>query len=64
LSHGENIHYISNDSELKNAINLLLINKAYRKKLESGAKTYYDEYVSPNSVIKYILDYKFIQPDF
>jgi glycosyltransferase involved in cell wall biosynthesis len=60
MSHGENIHFISNDSELENAINLLLINKDYRKKLESGATTYYEEYVSPNSVIRYILDYKFI----
>jgi len=55
LIHGKNIHIVSNNSELEEAINLLVNNINYRKHLEIEAKTYYEEFVSPKSVIKYIL---------
>jgi hypothetical protein len=55
LTHGVNIHIITDDSELENAIHLLLMNQDYRKQLETGAKNYYEKYAGPKSVIQYIL---------
>lgn len=52
MVHGENIHYFSNLNELKDGISLLISDKAYRKKLESGAKNYYSKYGSPEAVIR------------
>ena len=40
LVHGKNIHFVSNMSELKIAINFLLDNSSYRMILEQGAKEY------------------------
>jgi glycosyltransferase involved in cell wall biosynthesis len=55
LVHGKNIHFISNISELKIAINFLLDNSGYRMILEQGAKEYYSKFVSPQKVIESIL---------
>jgi hypothetical protein len=55
LIHGKNIHIITNDIELSEAIQLLITNNAYRKHLENGAKIYYSTYVEPQSVIRFIL---------
>lgn len=55
LIHGKDIHFVNNDSELEEAINLLLVDQEYKKQLEDGAKLYYDKYVSPKSVIQHIL---------
>lgn len=54
LVHGENIHIISRSDELREAISLLISDNFYRKKLEEGAKSYYDKYGSPQAVIAYI----------
>ena len=56
LVHGQNIHIVSNESELKSAIRTLVEDKVYRTKLENGAKAYYEKYCSPTSVIKRILN--------
>ena len=55
LIHGKNIHIVTNDIELSEAIHLLTTNGAYRKHLENGARIYYSNYVEPQSVIKLIL---------
>jgi glycosyltransferase involved in cell wall biosynthesis len=55
LVHGKNIHFISSIDELESAIHLLLNDHDYRKKLEIGAKAYYDEFVDPLRVIHMIL---------
>lgn len=55
LIHGENIHFVTNKTELEDAINLLVANKDYKKHLENGANMYYEKYASPKSVIQYIL---------
>jgi hypothetical protein len=48
LVHGENIHIISNDKkEMEDAIHLLVKDKAYRNKLERGARAYYLRNVTP-----------------
>lgn len=56
LIHGKNIHIVTNDSELVEAIHLLTTNDEYRKRLENGAEMYYSKYVEPQNVIKFILE--------
>ena len=55
LVHGKNIHVISNVDELKYAVDFLLKDNSYRRMLEVGAKIYYSKYVSPEKVIRNIL---------
>jgi hypothetical protein len=55
LVHGENIHFISSINEIESAINLLLNDHDYRKKLENGAKAYYEKFADPKRVIQRIL---------
>lgn len=48
LIHGVNIHFIKNDrSEMKEAIQLIMNDKLYRKKLELGARDYYLRNATP-----------------
>lgn len=49
LIHGENIHFIKNDSEeaIKEAILLLIKDENYRYKLERGARSYWENYGTP-----------------
>ena len=56
LVHGKNIHFISTIDEIESAIHLLLNDHAYRRKLEQGAKTYYEQYCHPQKVIQRILN--------
>ena len=58
LVHGRDIHFITNEKELKSAINLLIKDDAYRNLLEVGAKKYYLKYANPRSVIAHILQNK------
>ena len=56
LVHGQNIHIVDNENELKQAIWTLIHDNDYRIKLENGAKTYYKSYCSPVTVIRMILN--------
>jgi glycosyltransferase involved in cell wall biosynthesis len=38
LKHGENIHFVNSEEEIKDAIQLLLKDEDYRNKLEKGIK--------------------------
>ena len=55
LVHGENIHFVHNEHEMDAAVEKVLHDENYRKKLEEGARNYYLEYVSPVSVITRIV---------
>jgi glycosyltransferase involved in cell wall biosynthesis len=55
LTHGKNIHIISDLNDLSNAVNLLINDFQYRKILENGAKEYYISYADPKRVIENIL---------
>jgi hypothetical protein len=57
LLHGKNIHFVSNEDELRDAIGLLLTNDNYRKLLEEGTKYYYNKYLNPESVIRIVCKY-------
>lgn len=56
LVHGENIHIVNSNEELHDAIKKIQNNPDYRRKLEKGAKLYFEEYLSPTSVVQRILD--------
>ena len=60
LEHGVNIHFLKDDSEeeMQNAINQIIENQAYRKKLEAGAKKYWDTYGTPEKSLE-LLGIKF-----
>jgi glycosyltransferase involved in cell wall biosynthesis len=52
LVHGENIHFVQDTSEIKEAVEKLISDKAYRQRLITGARSYYNKYVSPERVIE------------
>jgi glycosyltransferase involved in cell wall biosynthesis len=54
LKHGENIHIVNSEKELKEAIDLLLNDREYRLKLERGSTAYYKQYASPSAVINHV----------
>lgn len=56
LIHGENIHFIKNDSEeaINEAILLLIHDDNYRHKLEQGARSYWENYGTPCKSIELI----------
>jgi len=57
LEHGKNIHFIEDASEMKDAIDKILSDHKYRATLEEGALEYYNKYLSPEIVIKRILQH-------
>lgn len=58
LTHGENIHFIEDNKEsMINAIQYLLENPDYVKKLEQGALIYWSSYVQPSKVIERIINF-------
>ena len=56
LVHGKNIHFVKDRPQIKGEVDLLLKDHAYRKKLEAGAKAYYDQHMAPAVVVKSIMD--------
>lgn len=55
LTHGENIHFVNNEKDLDDAVNKILQDKDYRKKLEEGAQEYFLKYATPKAVIRSII---------
>ena len=55
LIHGENIHFVSSDKELFEAVRLINQDEKYRKKLEDGARRYYEQWLSPEVVIRRVI---------
>lgn len=57
LQHGENIHFIDgSERSIKDAILLIIENPSYRKKLEIGARSYYETLLAPEKVIQRLID--------
>jgi len=52
LKHGENIHFIESPDELQDALQYIYENPNYRKKLERGARDYYEKWCSPESAMR------------
>ncbi|HEY7160692.1 MAG TPA: glycosyltransferase [Acidobacteriota bacterium] len=54
--HGENIHFVDGSEQLiRDAVNRITSDDAYRAKLEKGAREYYETYLAPARVIERIL---------
>ena len=53
LEHGVNIHFVENTPEsINNALNYIYNNPEYRKKLEVGARKYWEQYCSPTAALR------------
>jgi len=57
LEHGKNIYFVNSEQDIEKAVAFLLEHKGFRQNLEKNAKTYYDNYVSPNKVIERIIQH-------
>ncbi len=58
LVHGVNIHFIRNTNEIEEAVEMLIVDNAYRERLSAGARSYYNKYVSPERVIEMLITAK------
>lgn len=56
LRHGEEIHFIATEDDMKIAIQNLISNPDYRKKLSENASNYFLQNVTPSQVIKSIIE--------
>lgn len=52
LEHGKNIHFVTSINEIYDAVVKIKSDDEYRRKLEQGARAYYEEWLSPQVVIK------------
>jgi len=52
LEHGKHIHFITDSSGLKDAIQKILTDNDYRALLEKGTSEYYNNYLAPTKVIQ------------
>ncbi|MDR2682764.1 MAG: hypothetical protein LBB64_02715 [Dysgonamonadaceae bacterium] len=55
LEHGKEIFIAKDQEEIENAVDLLLNNKNLRHSLEKNAKTYFNQFASPDRVIAQII---------
>lgn len=56
LQHGEHIHYIRSVDDIPHAISAIKNDCAYRHRLEKNARAYYERYLSPESIIRRVMD--------
>ena len=56
LVHGENVHFVQSADEIYNAVIKIKNDKAYREKLERGAREYYEKWLAPEVAIKRVLE--------
>lgn len=53
LEHGKNIHFVENDQEaMREAVDYIMNHPDYRKKLEQGAKDYWEQYGTPEASLR------------
>ncbi|GAB3513205.1 hypothetical protein GCM10027341_54930 [Spirosoma knui] len=56
LEHGKHIHVVDGSVEqIQDAVQRLLTDTTYRQNLEQQSRTYYDAYVQPAAVVRYLL---------
>lgn len=56
LIHGEHVHFVERVEDIYNAVLKIKHDNEYRYKLERGARAYYEEWLSPEVVIKRIIE--------
>lgn len=52
MEHGKNIHFVTTEEELYEAVAKINNDAAYRQQLEQGARDYYEEWIAPEVQIK------------
>lgn len=52
LEHGVNIHFVNDETEIARAVEFIMKNSEYRKKLESGARLYWESFGEPEIALK------------
>ena len=58
LVHGKHIHFVNDDVEnMKSAVEMITHNQSYRRRLECGAREWWDTYGTPKMSIKRILSF-------
>ena len=56
LEHGKNIHFVSSEQQLKDAVSILRDDEKYRSDLEKGAYQYWLNYVHPMATMKIVME--------
>ncbi len=56
LVHGENIHFVQRIEDIYNAVVKIKTDDTYRRKLECGARAYYEKWLAPEIVIKRLIE--------
>ena len=56
LVHGENIHFVQRIEDIYNAVVKIKTDDTYRRKLEYGARAYYEKWLAPEIVIKRLIE--------
>lgn len=53
LEHGKNVHFVENTQEsMREAVEYIIGHPGYRKRLEQGAKTYWERYGTPEASLR------------
>ena len=56
LTHGKNIHIVNSPEEIYDAVVKINSDAQYRKRLEDGARRYYEKWIAPEIVIQRLLE--------
>ena len=56
LIHGENVHFVASPGEIYDAVVKINSDAGYRRKLENGARAYYEKYLAPEVVVSRIIE--------
>lgn len=56
LTHGKNIHIVNSPEEIYDAVVKINSDAQYRKRLEDGARRYYEKWIAPEVVIQRLLE--------
>jgi hypothetical protein len=57
LEHGQSVHFVNgSETDIYDAVEMLVTNHAYRKKLETNIHKYYTEHVSPEKSVMLVLE--------
>lgn len=56
LVHGENVHFVHSAEDIYDAVIKINTDSLYRKKLERGARAYYDEWLAPEVVVRRLIE--------
>ena len=59
LRHGESIHFVESTDEIYDAVQRINTDEAYRRRLEQGARAYYEAYLAPKRVAERLVETAF-----